>query len=91
MHSVAKKVAKRKIDPPVLTKEINVKKVDSTMKVKKSSSKAELIMQLEELLVKYDALEKENYKNIDLIAKLNENNSESANVTVAIKHKLTTV
>ena len=85
MHSVAKKVAKRKIDPPVLTKEIKVKKVDSTMKVKKSSSKAELIMQLEELLLKYDALKKENYKNTDLIAKLKKNNSkhESANVSVA--------
>ena len=35
MHSVAKKVAKRKIDPPVMVKDIKVKKVNTTMKVKK--------------------------------------------------------
>ena len=74
MHSVAKKVNKRKTDSPMQAKEIKVKKFDSSLKVKKSSTKAELICQLEELLHKYDALEKENHKNIDLIASLRENN-----------------
>ena len=31
----AKKVAKRKIDPPAMVKDIKVKKVNTTMKVKK--------------------------------------------------------
>ena len=75
MHSVAKKVAKRKTDSPMHAKDIKVKKVDNTVKVKKSSTKAELICQLEEILQKYDALEKEHHKNIELIASLKENNA----------------
>ena len=84
MHSVPKKVAiKRKIDPSTNAKEIKVKKVDTNMKVKKSATKAELIFQLEELLSKYDALEKEHNQNIDLIARLMKNGPqiEEAKVT----------
>ena len=77
MHSVAKKVAKRKIDPTTHSKETKVKKVDAIMKVKKSSSKAELIVQLEELIQKYDVLEKEHHKNIDVIARIKSGKSES--------------
>ena len=47
------------------------------MKVKKSATKAELILQLEELLRKYDALEKENLQNIEFIASSQENNAKS--------------
>jgi hypothetical protein len=75
MHSVAKKVAKRKTDSPMHAKDIKVKKVDNTVKVKKSTTKAELICQLEELHQKYDALKNENPKNIAVIASLKENNA----------------
>ena len=77
MHSVAKRVSKRKIDPTTHSKETKVKKVDAIMKVKKSSSKAELIVQLEELIQKYDVLEKEHHKNIDVIARIKSGKSES--------------
>ena len=72
MHSLPKKVAKRKTDSPTQVKEMKVKKVDITVKGKKSSNKAELILQLEELHQKYAALEKEHHKNIDVIATLKE-------------------
>ena len=75
MHSVAKKVNKRKTDSPMQAKEIKVKKFDSSLKVKKSSTKAELICQLEELHQKYDALEQEHPKKLDLIASLKESNA----------------
>ena len=75
MHSVAKKVARRKTDSPMHAKDIKVKKVDNTVKVKKSSTKAELICQLEEILPKYHALEKEHHTNIELLASLKENNA----------------
>ena len=83
MHSVAKKVTKRKTDAPINTKEIKIKKVEKAVKVKKSATKTELIHQLEELHQKYDALEKENLKNIDFIASLKENNPKSVKSSMA--------
>ena len=90
MHSVAKKVAKRKTDSPMHAKDIKVKKVDNTVKVKKSSTKAELICQLEELHQKYDTLEKEHHKNIEFIASLNEKSAvfKNSSITCAKKHKM---
>ena len=61
-------VAKSKTDSPNQAKEMKVKKVDNTVKVQKSATKAELILQLKELHQKYDPLEKEHLKNIDIIA-----------------------
>ena len=83
MHYVPKKVVKRKTDSPMHAKDIKVKKVDTTVKVKKSSTKAELICQLEELHQKYDALENEHHKNIEVIASLKENNAVFKNSSKA--------
>jgi hypothetical protein len=70
--SLGKKVTKRKIDPPKHAIEIKVKKIDTIVKVKKSATKAELLLQLETLTQKYDTLEKENHANIHIISSLNE-------------------
>ena len=67
-----KKVTKRKIDPPKHAKEIKVKKIDTIVKMKKSATKAELLLQLEEMTQKYDTLEKEHQANIHIISSLNE-------------------
>ena len=71
MHSVPKKVAKRKIIPflEVVIKN-KVKKVD--IRVKKSATKADLFLYIEGLEQKYDALVKEHNKNIDKIPILEE-------------------
>ena len=42
-------VAKSKTDSPTQAKEMKVKKVDNTVKVKKSATKDELILQLKKL------------------------------------------
>ena len=49
MHSVPKKVGKRRTDSPISEKETKVNKVETAVKVKKSATKAELILQLEEM------------------------------------------
>ena len=45
------------------------------MKVKKSVTKAELLSQLKDVQKKYDALEKEHKRNIDIIKDLKVNNA----------------
>ena len=52
--------------------ENDTKRVKKCIKVKKSATKAELIVQLESLMQKYDALEEENNKNIGVIKALKE-------------------
>ena len=79
MQSVPKKVGKRRTDSPISDKETKVNKVETAVKVKKSATKAELIIQLEKMHMKYDALEKENLKNLEIITNLKENNAKSGN------------
>jgi chaperonin cofactor prefoldin len=69
MHSVPKKVTKRKSNavPEVI---VNNKVKKNEVKVKKSATKAELFLQIESLEQKYDALEKEHNRNIDKIKSL---------------------
>ena len=71
MHSVPKKVAKRKINSvPEVGIKNKVKKV--YIRVKKSATKADLFLYTEGLEQKYDALVKDNNKNIDKIPILEE-------------------
>ena len=70
MQSVPKKVTKRKMNTgPDISKNTKVKKVD-TLKVKKSSTKADLLFYIEGLEQKYDALEKKHNESIDKIKSL---------------------
>ena len=75
MHSAPKIVAKRKIDPPMVVIENKIKRVKMCVKVKKSATKAELIVQLESIIQKFEALEEEHNKNIDVIKALKEENA----------------
>ena len=63
MHSVHKKVTKRIINAvPEVTLKNKVKKVDTIEKLKKSATKAELLLHIECLEQKYNSLEKEHKK-----------------------------
>ena len=68
MHSVSKKIIKRKSSavPEVVVKN-KVIKVDTLVKVKKSATKAELFLYIESLEQKYDAMEKDHNQIIDKI------------------------
>ena len=71
MHSIQKKVAKRKLNvAPEVTVKNKVKKVET--KLKKSATKAELFQHIEGLEKKYDALEKDHAEKIDKIKTLEE-------------------